>query len=280
MVALPDGMSIASSAPPRVAFEERGVGPTLLFVHNAGTDRHLWGPVVDRLASRFRCVSLDLPGFGASPPVEEPTLRAHADAVAWVVGRVGGVDALVGHCVGGAACWDLARRRPELVPRLVLSAPATLATMQAGPYGVLQRNLPGHPRRDRLALAAARAVLGFSATRWAVVRSQTRVRGGARSHLDHCHARPDHLDSLHRLLHHFDSFGVLDEPEAAVSMPTMLLWGSRNRVLPVSRMAAVAWGLRPAEQHVLPAGHLAMLDEPDAFAERVEGFLSSPHRPR
>lgn len=256
-----------------VAFEAQGRGPVLILVHNAGTDRGLWRPLVDRLAHRFTLVSLDLPGFGASPPAADPTLRAHADAVGEVLDEVGPVAGLVGHCVGGAAVWDLALRRPEAVPRLVLSAPATLATMRAGPYGLLQRHLPGHARRDRLAMASARAVLGLGPTRRAIVRSQTRATGAVRRHIDRCHARPDHLESLHRLLHRFDTFAGLDRPEARPPMPTLLLWGRRNRVLPVARMGAVAEVVRPQAQAVLEAGHLAMLDVPDAFAAQLTGFL-------
>lgn len=252
------------------AFEVQGQGPTVVFVHNAGTDCGLWAPVVERLVGRFTCVALDLPGFGESPAPQDPCLGAYVDAVGQVVDEVGPVAGLVGHCVGGAACWELVRRRPEVTRRLVLSAPATLATMQAGPYGVLQRHLPGHPRRDRVALWLARAGLGFGPTRRLVVRSQTRH---VTEHLDACHGRADHLESLHGLLHRFDSFGVLDEADARPAVPTMLLWGRWNRVLPVARMEPVAEVVQPVEEHVLEAGHLAMVDEPGRFADLVARFV-------
>ena len=49
-----------------LAHDDVGTGPALVFVHGLGSDRTRWAPVVERLAGEFRCISVDLPGHGAS----------------------------------------------------------------------------------------------------------------------------------------------------------------------------------------------------------------------
>jgi pimeloyl-ACP methyl ester carboxylesterase len=49
--------------------EVRGTGEPLLLVHGTGSSLHVWDPVVERLAARRTVIAVDLPGFGASPPL-------------------------------------------------------------------------------------------------------------------------------------------------------------------------------------------------------------------
>jgi pimeloyl-ACP methyl ester carboxylesterase len=46
-----------------------GSGPPLVLLHALGTDRHMWDPVLDRLAAEREVFALDMPGFGESPTV-------------------------------------------------------------------------------------------------------------------------------------------------------------------------------------------------------------------
>ena len=50
-----------------LAYDRRGSGPTLVLLHPLGADRHVWAPVIDRVAERRDVIALDLPGFGESP---------------------------------------------------------------------------------------------------------------------------------------------------------------------------------------------------------------------
>lgn len=50
----------------RVHVVDEGSGPVLLFVHGNPTWSFVWRRVIDRLSKSFRCVAVDLPGFGLS----------------------------------------------------------------------------------------------------------------------------------------------------------------------------------------------------------------------
>jgi len=98
-------MSIA----PRIAYDRVGEGPTLVLLHALGADRHIWAPVVERLRDKRELVTIDLPGFGESPPLEQtPTPRALAGAVAELLPAIEvGRPHLVGNSLGGWVALEL-----------------------------------------------------------------------------------------------------------------------------------------------------------------------------
>ena len=53
----------------RLAYDRCGAGPPLVLLHGAGHRRQGWLPVQERLAKHRDVISLDLPGFGESPPL-------------------------------------------------------------------------------------------------------------------------------------------------------------------------------------------------------------------
>lgn len=55
----------------QLAYDRCGSGPTLVLLHGAGHRRQGWHPVLERLARHRDVISLDLPGFGESPPLPD-----------------------------------------------------------------------------------------------------------------------------------------------------------------------------------------------------------------
>jgi len=68
-----------------LAYDRGGAGPPLVLLHPLGADRHVWAPVLPRLAVRRDVLALDLPGFGASPALSGVTPDPRALAAAVVV---------------------------------------------------------------------------------------------------------------------------------------------------------------------------------------------------
>ncbi len=91
--------------------EREGDGPPLLLVHGIGMSAAAWTAVVPRLQDRFTVVTVDLPGFGASPPLAgPPTLPALADACAALMRDELGFDewSVAGNSLGGGVAVHLA----------------------------------------------------------------------------------------------------------------------------------------------------------------------------
>ncbi|MBC3192423.1 alpha/beta fold hydrolase [Pseudonocardia sp. C8] len=107
-----------------VHYVDEGTGPTLLLLHGNPTWSFLWRDVIRALRDDFRCVALDLPGFGLSTP--GPGYRhlpeEHADVVTGFVDAIGLDGAtLVGQDWGGPIGLAAAQRRPGAFDRLVLA---------------------------------------------------------------------------------------------------------------------------------------------------------------
>jgi pimeloyl-ACP methyl ester carboxylesterase len=94
-------------------YVRRGSGKPLLLIHGLGGSWRSWSPVLEDLAAQRDVIAVDLPGFGASPPLEgETSIATLADAVAEFLGsqRLLGID-VAGHSAGARLVLELARRR-------------------------------------------------------------------------------------------------------------------------------------------------------------------------
>ena len=101
-------------------------GPIAILIHGWSSSWFTWKPILPSLSKRYRCIAIDLPGFGKSPaPTERPTIAGYADLVAKLIEEFSDRAVLVlGHSMGGQIAATLALRFPVLVEKLVLLNPA------------------------------------------------------------------------------------------------------------------------------------------------------------
>jgi pimeloyl-ACP methyl ester carboxylesterase len=85
-----------------LAYEERGAGFPVVFIHGLTFSRATWGPVLDRLAGRFRCVAVDLPGHGRSAGLPQSMEEVGHQVYGLVSGLGIERPVMVGHSWGGA----------------------------------------------------------------------------------------------------------------------------------------------------------------------------------
>ena len=105
-----------------VAYTEIGEGPVALFVHGVLVNGLLWRNVMEQVAGERRCIALDLPMHGGTPPTEDMSFHGFADAVEALHEALGlGPVDLVGSDTGGLVCQLFAARHPERLRSLALT---------------------------------------------------------------------------------------------------------------------------------------------------------------
>lgn len=106
---------------------QEGSGPVaIVLLHYWGGSSRTWGPVIDQLSAHYRCVAVDLRGWGKSDhTARDFSLAAQASDVEAVIAALGLTDfVLVGHSMGGKIAQLVASHRPSGLRALVLVAPA------------------------------------------------------------------------------------------------------------------------------------------------------------
>lgn len=95
----------------RIHYEMQGQGPDLVMIHGAsGSLRDFTFALRDRLTDRYRVTVIDRPGLGHSDPLDDPSLRAQAQAISAAVAQLGVTNPIVlGQSYGGsvALAWAL-----------------------------------------------------------------------------------------------------------------------------------------------------------------------------
>lgn len=95
-----------------INYVRRGSGKPLLLIHGIGSSHRSWDLIIDELAAHRDVIAVDLPGFGATPPLRgETSIRTLADAVTKFLDdhSLLGTDA-VGSSMGARLVLELARR--------------------------------------------------------------------------------------------------------------------------------------------------------------------------
>lgn len=103
---------------------------TLFFLHYFGGSSRTWRPVMEMLAADYRCLALDLRGWGDSDTVPEAACRVEdmTEDTRQVIAALGLTRyTLVGHSMGGKAALALASDPPPGLEQLLLVAPSPLS---------------------------------------------------------------------------------------------------------------------------------------------------------
>ena len=147
-----------------------GSGPTLVLLHGVMASLHTWDGWVDQLASSFRIVRIDLPGFGLSDHLADPEHYSpeHSMALFDKLRAALGLERfhIAGNSLGGFMAWYYAVHHPDRVDKLILIDP--IAYPQPLPPIMQFVALPGIgeiARFFRLACWWSRACVRCTATR-------------------------------------------------------------------------------------------------------------------
>lgn len=112
---------------PEIAYVDEGKGEkVIIFIHGLGSYLPAWVKNIEGLKSGYRCIAIDLPGYGkSSKQPHSGKMSYYAEVVEEFAGKLGlGKVILAGHSMGGQIAMVAALNYPGMVEGLILIAPA------------------------------------------------------------------------------------------------------------------------------------------------------------
>jgi pimeloyl-ACP methyl ester carboxylesterase len=259
----------------RIHYRDEGSGPTLVLLHGVMASLHTWDGWVEQLSSRYRIIRLDLPGFGLSDDVPVYQYNPHQSARLFDrIRELLGIEHffLAGNSLGGFLGWYYAAHYPERVDKLVLLNP--IAYPQKLPPVMKFVSLPGIGEIARVITPRAiiaqnvRMVYGDpkNVTEETIERYyQLLMRGNNRRA----------MVRTFRTIKGYSTNPNIARDISKVSCPTLLIWGDRDRWVPIELIANWRRDLRNLKVKVYPGlGHIPMEEKPELTAQDVHAFLS------
>jgi pimeloyl-ACP methyl ester carboxylesterase len=251
---------------------QTGSGKPLLLVHGI-SNLHNWDPIVPALARERTVITVDLPGFGDSPPLAgEVSVASLTDAVQKFIAeqRLGGVD-VVGSSMGARMALELARRGHD--GNVVALDPGGFWTDRqvrvfgatVGPsIALVKRIQPLLPVLSASAVGRTALLLQFSAKPW---RLPAELVLGELRNFD---ASPSLEEAVHALVHGPKQEGA---PVGSLRGRVVIGWGRNDRVTPPSQAQRAIHLFPDASLHwFADCGHFPHWDKPE---ETVRLILES-----
>ena len=231
---------------------------TVLFIHGAGGGQYTWSYQKGFLEKQFNPIIIELPGHGESDGEGEEEIGRYAEHV---LAFLKAMDLqkvfLVGHSMGGVIVQTLALTQAEVIKGIVLVG--TGARLKVLP--VILNGIKNNFEET------VRMINQFAYSRKA---PSDLIEKGI-SIMMQC--RPEVLYGDFMAC---DRFDLINEVEKII-LPTLILCGDDDQLTPVKYSQFLHSRIKGSKLEILPnAGHMVMMEAPQAFNEKIREFISNP----
>lgn len=253
-------------------------GSVLLLLHGSNASLQTWEPWTESLGEKYRVVTLDLPGHGLTGPDPGRDYR-YARYTQVVESAVRKLElerfAIGGNSMGGGVAWNYALAHPDKLTALILVSTSGMPDWQA-----------------------KKAPIGFRIARMPVVRDIAELitpRRMIESSLDTSIGKKAILDdamvdrywellrfpgnrraTLDRFSIEHNSEPASEEKMARLTLPTLILWGEEDDLIPVESAEWFHEHIPDSELRTYAhVGHILMEEVPRRSAADVDAFLSA-----
>ena len=264
----------------RVNFNIAGQGPPIVLIHGVAGRAAQWDETMLLLAERHTVIAPDLLGHGESAkPRGDYSLGAFASGVRDLVVGLGiERTTIVGHSLGGGIAMQFAYQFPEHCERLVLVSsgglghdvhPMLRAATLPGSELVLPLLAHGRLLETLSLFPRALGKVGFRAGP-----DMTEIARGYQS-LSNAEARNAFIHTVRAVI---DPTGqrvnASDRLYLASKMPTLIVWGERDRIIPFEHAHLAHEGMPGSRLEIFEdGGHFPQLDRPLEFARILGAFM-------
>jgi pimeloyl-ACP methyl ester carboxylesterase len=245
----------------------------IVLMHGTGSSLHAWEGWVAALKEKHRVITFDLPGYGLTGPSPDNVYGGERD-VAFVIAlldKLGIARAtLGGNSLGAAVALRAALAHPGRVGRLILVDGGYPVRSQSMPIGFHLLFMPG-----------VRWLMQHTLPRFLVVQGMRNVWG------DPAKITPEMIDRAVELTQREGNRAAIiarfgqrwsrlpPPPAANVKVPTLILWGGRDRLVPRDAADALHREIAGSTLVVFEKlGHAPEEEDPQATVAVVKAFLN------
>lgn len=268
---LPEGHYVTCPNGQTLHYLDEGQGPVVVFLHGSGPGAsgfsNFKGNYPQWVAAGYRCIVLDLVGFGYSDKPEDVdyTLAFFVECASQALAQLGVTRcALVGNSLGGAVAIGLALDSPTEVEKLILMAPGGLSPREE--YLVMpgmQKMFEIYLSETPIDAAALRAMFEFGLV------------------YDPAHITDTLLEERFHVLQLMNQHVMLtmDIPHLAerlgeLDCPVLAFWGADDKMMPAGGLLALMENCTNTKTLVLSeCGHWAMVEHEALFNRECLAFL-------
>lgn len=235
--------------------------PPLLLIHGWLADASVWKPLRRILAERYRVISVDLRGSGASASLPGPYRIETFAADLADFARTLRLEKLtvIGHSSGALLAQLLALAEPDIVAALVLIAPVPPSGWLFSPkIDSFMRSLPGNPENIQIWLKSLTAAPPSEENARLLYEAAERT-------------------PIHPALEAYESWTRTNIAEQAerIEQPTLVIAPENDRPITPDVLRAAFERFPTAEVKTLPsAGHYAHIDAPERVSLLLDSFLA------
>jgi pimeloyl-ACP methyl ester carboxylesterase len=253
-----------------------------LMIHGWSSSWYAMSPLLPILSRRYRCVVVDLPGFGESPRMSQrATIPAYAELITQLVQEVTDRPVVfVGHSMGGMISLNITLKQPELVERLILIGPtitgrlSLFITLFISPITFVERLGWSNAIVSRLEPLFLGITDGLM--RPSQFAQQTNIREA-----DYHRLRADARrrgqgrirSECYRAMRDNNLRGKLRD----IKTPALVIWGLEDNTVPLRDASVLAQEWPEADLRFIPnAGHWPHFETPLLIERYVRAFLNTP----
>jgi 3-oxoadipate enol-lactonase len=244
-----------------------GSGPALVLVHSLLTDARAYDRVLPTLAEKHRVIRVSLPGFGTTPPLDNPTPTifdlADAVAEALVEADAGGDAAVLGNGLGAFVVVALAIKHGESFGPLIAANGGSAFSDERRAAFTTMSDLVTNGGMEAVVDVAVRRIFpeAYLAEHPEVIEERRAVL---------VETDPVAFAAACRALRDMD----LRPDVGAISNRTVVIAGGADGTTPPEMSSELAQAVPGAELVELDGcGHCPPLEQPEAFVSAIESFL-------
>lgn len=246
----------------------------IVLLHGTSSSLHTWDGWARELKSNRRVIRFDLPGFGLTGPPADGDYRieSYVRFVAAMLDQLGVSRCVIaGNSFGGQVAWETALAHPQRIEKLIL--------VDAAGYPFQSRSIPIGFRIARIPVL--NRLMEFTLPRRLIESSVRNVYG------DPGKVTPELVDryfeltlregNRRALAKRFEQApaGLHADRIAALKLPTLILWGGRDRLIPPADAESFHRDIAGSRLIVFDQlGHVPQEEDPAATVAVARQFLS------